>query len=211
MKRLVDLPLLMHIEILRRSRSRSFKNWGVGVGSFVYRHHSPGENCISFQTALSIAGRPVRTGYLLALSPYLITVEPEAVDAMCPWVVGTCRDYSVSQNVRPFTVTETWKLVTTSVCLHSIALMSWNCPVIYECGYSRSCRGWNISPSRLDGLRVPYSGCIAGAHPMGGAGLQPSKPQNRNLKNANFVDAVISKVLCDLPFSRNQPLKSADN
>jgi hypothetical protein len=40
MKYLIVLPLLIHTELLWRSRS--FKNWGVGVGSFVYRHHSPG-------------------------------------------------------------------------------------------------------------------------------------------------------------------------
>jgi hypothetical protein len=41
---LIGLPLLIPVETLRRSRSRSFKNWGVvwvGVGSFVYRLHSP--------------------------------------------------------------------------------------------------------------------------------------------------------------------------
>jgi hypothetical protein len=46
MKRLIGSPLLIHIEILRRSRSRSprrsFRNRGVGVGAFVYRLHSPG-------------------------------------------------------------------------------------------------------------------------------------------------------------------------
>jgi hypothetical protein len=53
MKRFVVLPLLIHIEFLWRSRSRTsknrgvgfgvgrFKNPGVGVGSFVYRLHSP--------------------------------------------------------------------------------------------------------------------------------------------------------------------------
>jgi hypothetical protein len=47
----------------------------------------------------------------------------------------------------------------------------------------------------------------------GAAGLQPpTKPlQNRNLKNTYFVDIMISKVLRDLHFSRNQTLKSADD
>jgi hypothetical protein len=40
MKCLVGLPLLIHIELLWRSRSRSFKNRRVGVGAFVYRLHS---------------------------------------------------------------------------------------------------------------------------------------------------------------------------
>jgi hypothetical protein len=45
MKRFIGLPLLIHIELLRRSRSRSFKNRGVGVGvgAFVYRLHSPAD------------------------------------------------------------------------------------------------------------------------------------------------------------------------
>jgi hypothetical protein len=37
----IGLPLLIRIELLWRSRS--FKNWGVEVGAFVYRLHSPGE------------------------------------------------------------------------------------------------------------------------------------------------------------------------
>jgi hypothetical protein len=46
MKCLIGLPLLIRIELLRRSRSRGrrFKNRGVGVGAFVYRLHSPGMN-----------------------------------------------------------------------------------------------------------------------------------------------------------------------
>jgi hypothetical protein len=32
MKRFIGLPLLIHIELLWRSRSRSFKNQGVAVG-----------------------------------------------------------------------------------------------------------------------------------------------------------------------------------
>ena len=52
---------------------------------------------------------------------------------------------------------------------------------------------------------------------QGEGGLQPSSPplqisQNRNLKkNKDFVDIIVSKVLRDLPFSQNQPLKSADD
>jgi hypothetical protein len=53
---------------------------------------------------------------------------------------------------------------------------------------------------------------IKGAHKEGGLpGCSPPQtPKNKNLKNTDFVDIVISKVLPDLPFSRNQPLKSAD-
>jgi hypothetical protein len=46
MKCRIGLPLLMRIELLRRGRSRSFKNRGVevGVGAFVYRLHSPDQH-----------------------------------------------------------------------------------------------------------------------------------------------------------------------
>jgi hypothetical protein len=52
MKCLIGLPLLKHIEILRRSRSRSFKNRGagVGVGTFVYRLHSPAQRFLNSAT-----------------------------------------------------------------------------------------------------------------------------------------------------------------
>jgi hypothetical protein len=52
-----------------------------------------------------------------------------------------------------------------------------------------------------------------GAHTRGGAaGLQPPPiPHNRNLKNTYFADIMISEVLRDFPFSRHQPLKSADD
>jgi hypothetical protein len=48
MKCLIGLPLLIHIGLLWRSRSRSFKNRGVEVGvvAFVYRFHSPDLNSI---------------------------------------------------------------------------------------------------------------------------------------------------------------------
>jgi hypothetical protein len=39
---------LMHIELLWRSQSWSFKIWGVGVGSFVYRLHNPGAICFIY-------------------------------------------------------------------------------------------------------------------------------------------------------------------
>jgi hypothetical protein len=55
----------------------------------------------------------------------------------------------------------------------------------------------------------------SGAHPMGRGGcrgaVRRQTPQNRNLKNRGFVDIMISEVLRDFPFSRNQPLKSADD
>jgi hypothetical protein len=46
------------------------------------------------------------------------------------------------------------------------------------------------------------------------AGLQPPPPpnaQNRNLKNTYFAYIMISRVLRDLPFSRNQPLKLSND
>jgi hypothetical protein len=45
----------------------------------------------------------------------------------------------------------------------------------------------------------------------GGAAGLPQTPQSRKLKCTDSVDTMISKGLRDLPFSRNQPLKSTDN
>jgi hypothetical protein len=47
----------------------------------------------------------------------------------------------------------------------------------------------------------------------GAAGLQPSPQTHKswNLKNTDFGDIMISKVLPDLAFNRNQPHKSADD
>jgi hypothetical protein len=42
---LVGLPLLIHIELLWRSQSQKFKNWGVRVGGFVYWLHSSACTC----------------------------------------------------------------------------------------------------------------------------------------------------------------------
>jgi hypothetical protein len=47
---------------------------------------------------------------------------------------------------------------------------------------------------------------------VGAAVLQPPKtPKPEIKKNTDIVDIIISKVLRDFPFSRNQPLKSADD
>jgi hypothetical protein len=47
--------------------------------------------------------------------------------------------------------------------------------------------------------------------PKGGGGCWPAAPPpSLDLKNTNFVDK-ISDVLCDLPFSKNQSLKPADD
>jgi hypothetical protein len=70
------------------------------------------------------------------------------------------------------------------------------------------CFDWN----RME--QISISQCWwPGAHPRGeAAGMQPPQtPQNRHLKNTDFVDVMISNVLCDFPFSRNRPLKSADD
>jgi hypothetical protein len=45
----------------------------------------------------------------------------------------------------------------------------------------------------------------------GGGGLQPGRTPGIGKKNTYFVDTIISSVLHDLPLSRNQPLKSADD
>jgi hypothetical protein len=46
----------------------------------------------------------------------------------------------------------------------------------------------------------------------GAAGLRPpTSHPNRKLQNPHFIDTIISTVLCDLTFGRNQPLKWADD
>jgi hypothetical protein len=45
----------------------------------------------------------------------------------------------------------------------------------------------------------------------GAGGLQPPKPPKTEIKNTDFVGIMISKVLRDFAFSRNQPLKLADD
>jgi hypothetical protein len=51
----------------------------------------------------------------------------------------------------------------------------------------------------------------------GGGGLPscslPPKPPKTEIKKKkpDFVDIMVSKFLCDMPFGRNQPLKSADD
>jgi hypothetical protein len=42
-------------------------------------------------------------------------------------------------------------------------------------------------------------------------GVRLQHPSNQNFKNMNVVDEMMLKVLHDLRFSLNQPLKSADN
>jgi hypothetical protein len=58
------------------------------------------------------------------------------------------------------------------------------------------------------------SGSQARAHPNGG-GCWAAAPlpitQNQNLKNTDFVDIMMSKLLHDFPVSQNQPLKTADD
>jgi hypothetical protein len=62
--------------------------------------------------------------------------------------------------------------------------------------------------------KLSIHGWTRGTPKEGAAGLQyppPQTPQNQNLKNTDFVDIMILQVLCDFSFSRNQPLKLADN
>jgi hypothetical protein len=64
-------------------------------------------------------------------------------------------------------------------------------------------------------IAMDSGSCRTHGHTKAGglaAGVQPPKPlKNRNLKNTDFLGIMISKFLWDLPFSRNQPLKSADD
>jgi hypothetical protein len=60
---------------------------------------------------------------------------------------------------------------------------------------------------------LPFFPLVASGAPKGvGLPGYSSPPlQTRNLKNADFIDIMTSKVLLDLPFSQNKPLKSADD
>jgi hypothetical protein len=50
------------------------------------------------------------------------------------------------------------------------------------------------------------------AHPRGGAArLQPPPPTPKLKFRRDLVNITISNVVCDLPFSGNHPLKSADD
>jgi hypothetical protein len=50
----------------------------------------------------------------------------------------------------------------------------------------------------------------AGAHQNGGL-RSAASPKLNIKKNTDFVDMMISNVLRNLPYSQNQPLKSADD
>jgi hypothetical protein len=66
---------------------------------------------------------------------------------------------------------------------------------------------------RIISLNQMHSCPHPGAHPRG-AGLpccSPPNPQNRILKNTDFGDVTMSKVLRDLPLGQNQPVKSAND
>jgi hypothetical protein len=54
----------------------------------------------------------------------------------------------------------------------------------------------------MQGRNQGVGGCRAAATP---------KPVKLKLKKADFVDIMISKVLRDLPFSQNEPLKPVDD
>jgi hypothetical protein len=65
-------------------------------------------------------------------------------------------------------------------------------------------------------LFCPYSSFTCVHWRTQGAGLPGCRPpppphQKRNLKNADFVDTILSKVVRDLRFNLNQPMKSADD
>jgi hypothetical protein len=53
-------------------------------------------------------------------------------------------------------------------------------------------------------------GYIAESTQGGAAGVQATPPPNEISKHRFFLDMLILNILLDLPFSRNQPLKSAD-
>jgi len=52
---------------------------------------------------------------------------------------------------------------------------------------------------------------VTGAPKWRTARLKPPNYTKSKFKNTDFVSVMISKVLCNLPFSRDQPLKTAIN
>jgi hypothetical protein len=52
---------------------------------------------------------------------------------------------------------------------------------------------------------------VALEHPRGGVPGCDLPPPPNEIKKTDFVDIIISKILRDLHFSLNQPLKSADD
>ena len=85
-----------------------------------------------------------------------------------------------------------------------------------DVGHSRAARnavGRNKGCTFLVGINENIAQEQGSTQAGGGcrAAAPPKTPQNRNLKSTDFVDIIISKVLRDFPFSRNQPLTSADD
>jgi hypothetical protein len=66
----------------------------------------------------------------------------------------------------------------------------------------------------LRSIRHVQTATQAGAHPRGGgcraAAPPPPNTKKPKFKTTHFIDIMISKALLDLPFNRNNPLKSAD-
>jgi hypothetical protein len=93
-------------------------------------------------------------------------------------------------------------------------------PTITSCFWpANACRdvsGIQSSESETSEHKYLQSSPQGRTHCGGGGGLPggsptPANPQNCNLKNTDFVGIMISRVLRDCPFSKNQPLKSADD
>jgi len=60
-------------------------------------------------------------------------------------------------------------------------------------------------------LEVHFVGRL-GAHPKGGCRVAaPPQIEIKRKRQRNSVDTMLTMVLCDLPSSRNQPQKKADD
>jgi hypothetical protein len=72
-----------------------------------------------------------------------------------------------------------------------------------------SCKVMEINVSSYK-LNENWSSGSRGAH-KGGCRAEAPPPNTQKPKLKKKLYFMISKVLCDLPFSRNQPLKSVDD
>jgi hypothetical protein len=114
---------------------------------------------------------------------------------------------SYLQEVKRETTTTAWKIVLNIKSKSDCILMQdFLSKRLSSAHYWRQ----NLISKVNDEVHFIYRSTVA--HPKGACrAAAPPNPQNRNLKNTGFLDIMISDVLRDLLFSRNQPLKSADD
>jgi hypothetical protein len=136
-KCLTGLPLLIHIELLWRSRSSknrgvgSFKNRGVRVGAFVYQHHSPDSD---YATRWKERGSNPDTGksFLFSLPPPAPPIRPARLAGPTKppieWVLGSLTGGQSCRGVKLTTRLHLMPRLRMSGVIHLLALyafMAW--------------------------------------------------------------------------------------